>query len=206
MIAGEETLIVLLLGPFIAGYMFHRVRSMPQTSTHHYSLDESVHSENDAILLPNGWSERRDCNVLHFLHVDNRLPQPERFSCENLSEMRAHFVLPLLYSSFLLRAIRIMMFNTYIWIAGLSRMADKSAVCAINRHLRVAGLFCSSTLSRLLFTSFGEIVTETSHSHITWRVWSITNWSRKHADLASLGKKETWTVAQVSCHPKSGQL
>ena len=107
MIAGEETLIVLLLGPFIAGYMFHRVHSKPQTSTHHCSLDESVHSENDAILLLNEWSERRDCNALHFLHVDNRLPQPERFSCESLSEMRAHFVLPMLFSFSLLRAILI---------------------------------------------------------------------------------------------------
>jgi len=102
MIAGVGNAKVFLLGTFIAGYMFPRVRSKPQTSTHHCSLDESVHSENDAILLLNGWSERRDYNVLHFLHVDNRLPQPERFSCESLSEMRAHFVLPQLYSFSLL--------------------------------------------------------------------------------------------------------
>jgi hypothetical protein len=54
MIARVGNTIVFLLGTLIAGYMFPRVRSKPQTSTYHCSLDESVHSENDAILLPNG--------------------------------------------------------------------------------------------------------------------------------------------------------
>jgi hypothetical protein len=83
--------------------MLHRVRSMPQTSTHRDSLDELVHAENYATLLVNEWSEQRVCNVLHSLHVDNRLPQLERCSCESLSEMKLHFELPLLYP-FLLTA------------------------------------------------------------------------------------------------------
>jgi hypothetical protein len=34
-----------------------------------------------------------------------------------------------------------MVFNNLIWIEENLPRADKSAVCAINRHLQVAGLF-----------------------------------------------------------------
>ena len=40
-----------------------------------------------------------------------------------------------------------MVFNNIIWIAEHPRRADKSAVCAINRHLLVDGFICHSAYS-----------------------------------------------------------
>lgn len=91
----------------MAGYMFRRARSMPQTSTHRSFPGEPVHAENYAILLLNEWSVRCVCNALHLLHVDNRQPQQESCSYESLSEMKLHFDLPMLSSFSLLRATRI---------------------------------------------------------------------------------------------------
>ena len=40
-----------------------------------------------------------------------------------------------------------MAFTCFIWLAEHPRRADKSAVCAINRHLLVAGFICHSAYS-----------------------------------------------------------
>ena len=42
-----------------------------------------------------------------------------------------------------------MLFTLLIRIAEQPAKADKSAVCAINRHLRVSGVFCQSGIKFL---------------------------------------------------------
>jgi hypothetical protein len=71
----------------IAGYMYHRVQSKRQTSTHRGFLDEPVRVENHAVLLENEWFVKRDRNVLR-LRVDNRPLQLGNHSCESFPETR----------------------------------------------------------------------------------------------------------------------
>ena len=78
---------VYLFEIIIAGYMYHRVQSKPQTSTRRSFVDGPVRIENHVILLENELFEKCDRNVLR-LHVDSRQLQQESRWYESFPETR----------------------------------------------------------------------------------------------------------------------